>query len=96
LANLDALQGDTASDAARATRARRMGAISLRLGDAAAAAQSFGQATDLGMADATTLALLAQARWQAGDRSGARQALARAATADGHNPDVARAARLIK
>jgi len=96
LANLDALQGDTASAATRASRARRMGAISLRLGEAAAAARSFVQATDLGIVDAPTLALLAQARWQAGDRSGARAALARAVTADGHNPDVARVARLVK
>jgi predicted Zn-dependent protease len=96
LANLDALQGDTASAAARASRARRMGTISLRLGDAAAAARSLVQATDLGAADASTLALLAQAQWQAGDRSGARAALARAVTADGHNPDVARVARLVR
>ena len=96
LANLDALQGDTASAAARAARARRMGTISLRLGDVAAAARSFGQATDLGAADASTLALLAQARWQAGDRSGARAALTRAVTADEHNADVARVARLVR
>jgi tetratricopeptide (TPR) repeat protein len=96
LANLDTLQGDTASASARASRARRMGTISLRLGDAASAARSFAQATDLGLADASTLAWLAQARWQAGDRSGARAALTRAAAADGHNPDVARVARLVK
>ena len=96
LANLDALQGDTASDATRAARARRMGTISLRLGDVAAAARSLGQASDLGVTDASTLALLAQARWQAGDRSGARAALGRAAKADGHNPDVTRVARLVR
>jgi tetratricopeptide (TPR) repeat protein len=96
LANLDALQGDTASTSTRASRARRMGTISLRLGEAAVAARSFAQATDLGDADAATLALLAQARWQAGDQSGARAALTLAVTADGHNPDVARVARLVK
>jgi tetratricopeptide (TPR) repeat protein len=96
LANLDALQGDTASASARASRARRMGTISLRLGDAASAARSFVQATDLGAVDASTLALLAQAQWQAGDRTGARAALTRAVTADARNPDVARVARLVK
>jgi tetratricopeptide (TPR) repeat protein len=96
LANLDALQGDTAPLSARASRARRMGTISLRLGDASAAVRSFVQATDLGALDASTLALLAQARWQTGDRSGARAALTRAVAADGRNPDVARVARLVK
>jgi Flp pilus assembly protein TadD len=96
LINLDALQGDTASSATRATRARRIGTIAGRLGDAAGAARSFGQAVDLGATDPSTLALLAQARWQAGDPAGARTALSLAAKADPRNADVVRVSRLIK
>lgn len=96
LANLDALQGDTASVSSRAQRARRIGTISLRLGEAASAAQSFGQSVDLGLIDASTLALLAQARWQAGDHEGARTALKQATKTDAHNADVTRVARLVR
>jgi tetratricopeptide (TPR) repeat protein len=96
LASLDALEGDTARPDTRATRARRMGLIDLRLSAFADAAKSLGLATDLGQRDASTLALLAQARWQAGDRAAARTALASATAADPRNADVVRVARLVR
>ena len=96
LANLDALQGDTASAGTRAARARRMGTIALRLGDAASAVRLLGQAADLGSTDPSVFALLAQARWVTGDPVGARAALRRAASADPHNPDVVRVSRLVR
>lgn len=96
LANLDVLLGDTSPAAARAARARRMGTIALRLNDARAAVVSFKAAIDLGAADASTLALLAQSEWQSGDRASARSHLAKAAAADAHNADVVRVERLVK
>ena len=96
LANLDALLGDTVSAASRAARARRMGVIALRLNDGHQAVTSFTAAVNLGGTDASTLALLAQADWQAGDRASARTALARAAAADAHNADVLRLERIVK
>src|SRR5262249_15313912 len=96
LANLDVLEGDTASAADRAARAHRIGTISLRLGDSAAAAAALTQAVDLGVQDAGTYASLARARWQAGDRRGGRAAWAKALDADAHNADVARVSKLVK
>ena len=96
LANLDALLGDTAPAASRAARARRMGALALRLNDPRQAVASFKASVDLGSTDASTLALLAQADWQAGDHGGAHAALARASAADPHNPDVIRVQRIVK
>jgi tetratricopeptide (TPR) repeat protein len=96
LANLDALEGDTAQPDVRAARARRIGLIDLRIGAAADAAKSLTLATDLGLKDASTYASLAQARWQSGDAAGARQALSTAAAMDARNADVARVSRLVR
>jgi tetratricopeptide (TPR) repeat protein len=96
LNNLDALQGDTAPAPVRGARARRIGLIDLRLNAPADAARSLSLASDLGLTDASTLASLAQARWLAGDRPGARLALARATRADARNADVVRVARLVR
>jgi predicted Zn-dependent protease len=96
LANLDALLGDTVPATTRATRARRMGTIALRLNDARDAVVSFKTAVDLGPIDASCLALLAQAEWQTGDRAAARTHLARATSTDPHNTDVLRVQRIVR
>ena len=78
LLRLDALEGDTVTAEVRAARLRRTGLLSLRCGDPRAAARALAQAIDAGMTDADTMRHLVQARWEAGDVDGAREALQRA------------------
>jgi tetratricopeptide (TPR) repeat protein len=96
LTGLDALEGGTASAATRAARARRIGALSLRAGDARTAVTYLTEASTVGPEAVDTLALLARARWLAGDTVGARDTLARARALDPYNSALARLARVLK
>lgn len=75
LLSLDALEGDTASSAMRATRARRIGVLSLEAGDTLTGVEFLTHATRAGHADAVTLGLLARAQWDTGRREMARRTL---------------------
>jgi predicted Zn-dependent protease len=96
LLDLDAVQGDTATPGQRALRARRIGALSLGLGDPRAAIRYLTQALDTTPLDASTLGLLARAKWQSGDPDGARTALGRAIALSESDPDLRRLARTIR
>lgn len=96
LVNLDVLEGSTAASAGRTARARRIGLLSLRAGDARGAAEYLQQAVAGGLTGADTLGPLARARWAAGDTAGAADAVNRALAADPSNPELQRLARLIK
>ena len=96
LLDLDAIQGDTVSADERGRRARRIGALSLALGDPKAAVRYLTQAADSAPPDAGTLGLLARARWQSGDPEGARTALGAAIALSGSDPDLRRLARTIR
>ncbi len=88
LLDLDAIQGDTVSADERGRRARRIGALSLALGDPKAAVRYLTQAVDSAPPDAGTLGLLARAKWQSGDPDGARTALGAAIALSGSDPDL--------
>jgi Flp pilus assembly protein TadD len=96
LVALDALEGDTAATDERARRAVRIGALSLRAGDARGAVTFLDRATANGRGDGQTYGLLAQARWQSGDPAGARAALARGLDLDPRNGELLRLTRTIK
>jgi tetratricopeptide (TPR) repeat protein len=96
LVSLDLLEGDTASAVARASRARRIGELSLRAGDAATALRSFTRALDLAPADPALLGQLARARWATGDRAGAREALDRALALAPRDAELLRLSRTIR
>jgi tetratricopeptide (TPR) repeat protein len=95
LINLDVLQGATAPADTRSARARRIGEISLRVGDARTAVAYLTQAADAGQHDPTLLGQLARARWLSGDAAGAREALARALVDAPRDPELLRIARMI-
>ena len=96
LLDLDAIQGDTVSPEQRGLRARRLGALSLTLGDPQAAVRYLEQAADNTAPNAGTLGLLARAKWQSGDPDGARVALGRAIALSESDPDLRRLARTIR
>ena len=96
LLDLDAMQGDTATPDERRQRARRIGALSLALGDPKVAVRHLSLAADATEPDAGTLGLLARAKWQSGDPDGARVALGLAIALSGSDPDLQRLARTIK
>jgi tetratricopeptide (TPR) repeat protein len=96
LINLDSLQGDTAPSDVRAGRARRIGALSLRTGDSITAADFLTQAVEAGYVDGATLALLVQARWQAGQPEQARTVLDKALALEPRNVDLLRLAKTIR
>jgi tetratricopeptide (TPR) repeat protein len=96
LVNFDTLEGDTASTEARARRAARIGEFSFRAGDLRGAAQYLTRAVEANYAPASTLGLLAQARWQTGDAEGAKAALARALALAPDDPALQRLSRLIR
>ena len=95
LVRLDALEGDTVTAEVRSSRLRRTGVLSLRAGDARAAALALTQAVDAGIADVDTLGYLVQARFDAGDTDGAREALQRALTLAPNNPELRRLGRVL-
>ena len=96
LINLDALEGDTATAAARGARARRIGALALQANDPKRAADYLDQSVDAGDTDASTLGLLAEAYWRSGNKDDARAAFAKAIAQDPRNPDLVRLGRTIK
>ena len=96
LTTLDALQGDTASADVRAARAQRIGTLSLRANDIPTALTYLTQAIAAGKPDAKTLGLLAQARFQAGDIAGARDALDKAVALDPRSAELQRLRRTVR
>jgi tetratricopeptide (TPR) repeat protein len=96
LVDLDLLEGATAADNRRSDRARRIGLLSMRAGDPAAAARHLGRAVDAGVSDAATLGQLAHARWLIADEPGAKDALARALAIAPRDPELLRLARTIR
>ncbi len=96
LVNLDLLEGSTASAVARASRARRIGDLSLRAGDAATAVRHLSRAVDLGPEDPAVLGLLARARWLTGDSTGAKDAIARGLALAPRDPELLRLSRTIR
>ena len=96
LVNLDVLHGDTAPMAERLERARRIGDLSLRSGDAKVAAQYLRAALDMQPDDPPTMGLLAEARWRMGDTAGARSLLTKALALDPRDPRLQRIARIIR
>lgn len=96
LVNLDALQGDTATPEARRLRARRIGTLSFRAADYREANEYLTFAAEGGLSDPALFAELAQARWLAGDRDGARAALARGLSAYPSDSSLQRLSRTLK
>jgi Flp pilus assembly protein TadD len=96
LINLDALEGDTVTAAARGARARRIGAFALQANDPKRAADYLDQSVDAGDTDASTLGLLAEAYWRSGSKDAARATFAQAIAQDPRNPDLVRLGRTIK
>ena len=96
LVNLEALEGDTASAGVRASRARRIGDLSLRAGDAKTAATYLEQAVEAGIRDSGTLGQLARARWLSGNGDGAREALNQALELAPRDPELLRIGRMIR
>lgn len=96
LARLDALQGDTASAPVRAARARRLGALALKAGDAASALADLQRAVDAGITDAGTLGSLAEAQWKTGRQADAIATLTQALALEPRNADLRRLARVIR
>jgi tetratricopeptide (TPR) repeat protein len=95
LLDLDALEGSTTAGAARARRAQRIGLLSLRAGEPAAAAVYLQQAVAAGLENVPTLAALARARLAAGDLAGARDAVQRGLRIDPRHAELLRLARTI-
>ncbi|HUL73000.1 MAG TPA: tetratricopeptide repeat protein [Vicinamibacterales bacterium] len=96
LVSLDALEGDTVAPPTRASRARRIGVLSLRGGDAKSAARYLDEAIDAGDSDVATQGLLADAYWRAGDADSAKTTLAAALARDPQNVGLVRLSRTIK
>jgi Flp pilus assembly protein TadD len=96
LIDLDLLQGDAASSGIRPARARRIGALSISAGDPAAALAYLTRAIDGGQSDAGAFGLLARAKWQTGDATGAKLALGQALALDARNAELQRLLRTIQ
>jgi tetratricopeptide (TPR) repeat protein len=89
LVTLDVLEGDTATTAARAARAERIGVLSLRAGDHRTAVGYLARAVAAGRGTLHTLGRLAEARWLSGDAAGARAALDEALALEPDHPELA-------
>ncbi len=96
LVRLDTLQGGTVSGDVRATRAERIGVLSMRAGDPGVAVSYLTEALNLGRTAVEMLALLARAKWQTGDIPGAKETLARGLVLDPSNSELLRLARTIR
>jgi tetratricopeptide (TPR) repeat protein len=96
LVNFDVLEGDTAPAEVRFRRASRIGELSLRAGDIRGAVLYLSRAVDAGHAPASTLGLLADARWQTGDAETARALLERALALSPRDPALLRLSRVIR
>jgi tetratricopeptide (TPR) repeat protein len=96
LLDLEALQGDTVTAAVRASRARRMGILSLAGGDARSAVRFLEQAADVTSLDMNGLTALARARWQRGDDEGARAAVDQALALGAPDVELQRLLRTLR
>lgn len=96
LSKLDALEGDTAQPAVRAARARRVGGLALKSGDAPAARQYLQRAVDGGVRDAATLGQLADAMWREGQTENARATLTAALALEPRNAELLRLKRVMR
>lgn len=96
LLSLDALEGNTAPDAVRRARARRIGALSLAAEDAATAVQYLSLAHAAGDRTTDTLGLLVRALWAAGRRDDARVTLAAALEQSAWDADLLRLERTLR
>jgi predicted Zn-dependent protease len=96
LLDLDALQGDTAPAPVRQARTRRIGALSVAGNDPRTALPFLTAAIAAVPGDTAALGLLARARWETGDRDGARSALAYALTLAPADAALTRLARTIR
>ncbi len=96
LTKLDALEGDTATPAVRAARARRLGTLAMRTGSFSRARVYLQRLFDAGQRDAPTMAQLADAQWRDGRAAEARATLASALTADPTNAELLRLKRIMR
>jgi tetratricopeptide (TPR) repeat protein len=96
LGKLDTLQGDTAPPAVRTARARRMGALALKAGDATTAIEFLKRAVDAGDADSQTLGLLAEAQVRTGNLDVAKATLMQALAQSPKDTELLRLKRLIR
>lgn len=92
---LDALEGSTAGSDVRTERERRIGALALAAGDARTGNEYLTLAIKSGQTDAATLGLLARARWETGDRAGAREALGQALALNQRDSELRRLSRVM-
>ena len=95
LLSLDALEGDTAPASRRSERARRIGLLSWRVGDAARAAVHLQHAVDAGHDGPDVSSVLIEAYLREGDRARAELALTRALVRDPRHPALLRLSRTI-
>jgi len=70
--------------------------ISLRVNEPKTAAMYLTRAVESGLGDAATFGLLAKARWQAGDRPGAKAALARGLALDPNSAELVQLSRTVR
>jgi cytochrome c-type biogenesis protein CcmH/NrfG len=96
LEKLDTLQGDTAPPAVRSARARRLGELSLKAGDATAAVEFLQRARDAGRSDAAMLGALAEAQFKTGNLETAKLTLAQALALEPKNSELLRLKRLLR
>ena len=96
LLNLDMIEGNTVPIMTRASRARRIGELSLRSGDARGAVGHLSRAVDLGASDPQTLGQLARAHWTLGELDPARETLKRALAMAPRDAELQRLARLMR
>jgi hypothetical protein len=96
LVHLDALEGSTVPAMTRAQRARRIGNLALRAGDAPIAATYLQQAVSAGVDDTATLGALARARLAIGDVTGAAEAIDRGLLSAPRDAELLRLSRAIK
>lgn len=96
LLNLDLLEGETVPVIVRASRARRIGELSLRADDPRSAATYLARAVELGVADPQTLGQLARAHWSLGEADAARDALKQALALAPRDLELQRLARTIR
>jgi predicted Zn-dependent protease len=96
LLNLDLLEGETVPSIERASRARRIGELSLRASDPRSAVTYLARAVALGAADPQTLGQLARAHWALGEADAARDALKQALALAPRDQELQRLARTIR
>ena len=96
LMNLDVLDGDTASPAARLDRARRIGELSMRLNEPRVAAPYLSRVVDVRRDDIASLALLIEARWRLGDATAAKALLDRGLASSPTDSRLQQLSRMMK